>query len=94
MAIIIARRKFIAALGSTAAAWPLAAVAQQPAVPVIGFLKNTTAGASTLQVAAFRQGLNEMGFEEGRVTWPSNITMRTTTTIDCRNWPPIWCGAQ
>jgi putative tryptophan/tyrosine transport system substrate-binding protein len=66
MAIIIARRKFIAALGSTAAAWPLAAVAQQPAVPVIGFLKNTTAGASTLQVAAFRQGLNEMGFEEGR----------------------------
>jgi putative ABC transport system substrate-binding protein len=65
MAIGIGRRQFIYAVGS-AAAWPLAARAQQPAMPVIGFLKNTTAGASTLQVAAFRQGLNEMGFEEGR----------------------------
>jgi putative ABC transport system substrate-binding protein len=59
------RREFITLLGSMAA-WPLAARAQRPAMPVIGFLKNTTAGASTLQVAAFRQGLNEMGFEEGR----------------------------
>jgi putative ABC transport system substrate-binding protein len=60
------RREFIAALSGVAAGWPIAARAQQPAMPVIGFLKNTTAGASTLQVAAFRQGLNEMGFEEGR----------------------------
>jgi putative ABC transport system substrate-binding protein len=65
MAIGIGRREFICAVGS-AAAWPPAARAQQPAMPVIGFLKNTTAGASTLQVAAFRQGLNEIGFEEGR----------------------------
>jgi putative tryptophan/tyrosine transport system substrate-binding protein len=60
------RREFIAALSGVAAGWPIAARAQQPAMPVIGFLKNTTAGASTLQVAAFGQGLNEMGFEEGR----------------------------
>jgi putative tryptophan/tyrosine transport system substrate-binding protein len=61
----VKRREFVTLLGN-AAAWPLAARAQQAAMPVIGFLKNTTAGASTLQVAAFRQGLNEMGFEEGR----------------------------
>jgi putative tryptophan/tyrosine transport system substrate-binding protein len=60
------RREFIAALSGVAAGWPIAARAQQPAMPVIGFLKNTTTSASTLQVAAFGQGLNEMGFEEGR----------------------------
>jgi putative ABC transport system substrate-binding protein len=60
------RRDFISWLGSTAVAWPIAARAQQPVIPVIGLLKNTTAGASTLQVAAFWQGLNEMGYEEGR----------------------------
>jgi ABC-type uncharacterized transport system substrate-binding protein len=58
------RRDFIAALGSSPA-WPLAARAQQRAVPVIGFLKNTAADASTQQVAAFQQGLNEMGYTEG-----------------------------
>ena len=66
MPIDIGRRQFISALGGATVGWPLAALAQQPAMPVIGFLKNTTAGASTLQIAAFRQGLNEMGFEEGR----------------------------
>ena len=59
------RRDAIALLGSTALAWPLGARAQQSALPVIGLLKNTTAGASTLQVAAFRQGLSEMGYDEG-----------------------------
>jgi putative ABC transport system substrate-binding protein len=60
------RRDAIALLGGTALAWPLGARAQQSALPMIGLLKNTTAGASTLQVAAFRQGLNEMGYDEGR----------------------------
>jgi putative ABC transport system substrate-binding protein len=59
------RRDFITLLGG-AAAWPLAARAQQPTVPVVGYLDNTTAAATLYRVAAFRQGLNEAGFIEGR----------------------------
>jgi putative tryptophan/tyrosine transport system substrate-binding protein len=65
MASYIRRRKFLAALGG-AAAWPLAARAQQPAMPVIGFLRDTSLANSTHLVAAFRQGLKETGFIEGR----------------------------
>jgi len=59
------RRDFIAALGG-AAAWPLAAHTQQPAVPVVGFLRSTSAASSGYFVEAFRQGLNETGFVEGQ----------------------------
>src|SRR6516162_6681445 len=83
MASYIVRRKFLVTLGGTVAAWPLSARAQQPAMPVVGFLRSTPATGFAYIVDPFRQGLNDAGFVEGKnvaieYRWADNQEDRLT----------------
>ena len=64
---MIRRREFITLLGSAATAWPLAAQAQQPAMPVVGFVSGRSPSSDAFLVEGFRRGLRENGFTEGQI---------------------------
>jgi ABC-type uncharacterized transport system substrate-binding protein len=66
MASYLGRRKFLATLGGAAAAWPVAVRAQQPAMPVMGYLNSRSRDTDTPFLAAFHRGLNETGYVEGQ----------------------------
>ena len=85
------RRELITLAGGAAATWPLSALAQQQAMPVIGLLSSRSLDDSRHMMAAFGQGLREQGFvEQQNVTIEARCLLKGTT-IGCRHWRPSWC---
>ena len=67
------RREFIKVIAGTATVWPAIAMAQQPVLPIVAFVGGGTADSAANYSAAFRKGLSESGYVEGK-TWRSNTT--------------------
>jgi putative tryptophan/tyrosine transport system substrate-binding protein len=86
------RREFIAGLGG-AAAWPLVARAQQPTLPVVGFLSAADADFDGPFLAALKQGLADGGYEQGRNV---EILFRYGSIVStaCPRLPRSWCAAR
>jgi hypothetical protein len=82
------RREFITLLGG-ASAWPLSVRAQQPAMPVIGFLHPQSPEAYVEPMRAFRQGPRTLAMSRA-TTWPSSTAGLIIKWNDCRRWQPIW----